>query len=103
MLKHIVFIKLKDSYSAEEKQGIIKEIASKLSSLPKYITEIVKLETGINFSMRPSAFDLSLYVEFKNKEELQSYQVHPKHKEVLTYLGSLEIETAVVDYEITTK
>ena len=102
MLKHIVFIKLNDSYSAENKQEITRKIALKLNSLPQYITEIVKLETGINFNTRPSAFDLSLYVEFKNKDELQSYQVHPKHKEVLTYLGSLKIETAVVDYEITT-
>ena len=100
MLKHIVFIKLKDSYSSEEKENIIKEITLKLNALPKYISEIVHLETGINFSTRPSAFDLSLYVEFKNKEELQNYQVHPKHKEVLVYLGGLELETAVVDYII---
>jgi len=100
MIKHIVFIRLKDVYSSSEKSDIIKEIEFRLNELPKYIDEIIKLETGINFNVKPSAFDLSLSVDFDTKDDLQKYQVHPKHKEVLSYLGSLDIEVAVVDYTI---
>jgi len=100
MIKHIVFIRLKDVYSSSEKIDIIKEIELRLNELPKDIDEIAKLETGINFNIKASAFDLSLSVDFDTKDDLQKYQVHPKHKEVLSYLGSLDIEVAVVDYTI---
>jgi hypothetical protein len=100
MIKHIVFIRLKDVYSSSEKIDIIKEIELRLNELPQYINEIIKLETGINFNVKASAFDLSLSVDFDTKDDLQKYQVHPKHKEVLSYLGSLDIEVAVVDYII---
>jgi hypothetical protein len=100
MIKHIVFIRLKDIYSSSERIDIIKEIELRLNELPQYINEIIKLETGINFNVKASAFDLSLSVDFDTKDDLQKYQVHPKHKEVLSYLGSLDIEVAVVDYII---
>ncbi|MCK5856294.1 MAG: Dabb family protein [Bacteroidales bacterium] len=100
MLKHIVFIRLNKSYSEFEKTEIVKEITLRLNKLPDSIDEIVSLETGTNFSTRPTAFDLSLSVSFENNDDLQRYQIHPKHKEVLSYLGSLKLETAVVDYFI---
>jgi hypothetical protein len=98
MLKHIVFIKLSETYIKAENRNIITEIILQLNDLPNHIDEILDLETGLNISSRPSAFDLSLSVSFNNKKELNIYQVHPKHKEVLKYLSSLELSTAVVDY-----
>ena len=98
MLKHIVFIKLSAAYNESEKHGIINEIILQLNDLPNHIDEILDLETGLNVSSRPSAFDLSLSVTFTSEKELNIYQVHPKHKEVLKYLSSLELSTAVVDY-----
>jgi len=98
MLKHIVFIKLSSNYSETEKRAILKEISLQLNELPKHIDKILKLETGLNISKRPTAFDLLLSVEFDNEKDLNIYQVHPKHKEVLNYLSSLKLSTAVVDY-----
>ena len=98
MLKHIVFIKLNESYSEQGKEHVLEKIEQILNELPKYIDEIITLETGINFSSRPTAFDLSLSVNFKDKTDLNTYQVHPKHQEALAYLGSLDLKTAVVDY-----
>ena len=98
MLKHIVFIKLSETYIKAEKHNIITEIILQLNDLPNHIDEMLDLETGLNISSRPSAFDLSLSVSFNNEKELNIYQVHPKHKEVLKYLSSLELSTAVVDY-----
>jgi len=100
MLKHIVFIRLSSNYSNIEKENILKEISFKLNELPNSINEIIRLETGLNISTRPSAFDLSLTVVFKDENDLGIYQVHPEHKKVLDYLGSLRIKTAVVDYII---
>ena len=100
MLKHIVFIKLKDVYSSEEKELILNEITFRLNKLPNEIEQILKLETGRNISTRPSAFDISLSVSFNKEKDLNIYLVHPKHKEVLSYLSTLKLETAVVDYII---
>ena len=58
MLKHIVFIKLSANYSESEKYSIINKINLKLNNLTDQINEILKLETGLNISKRPSAFDL---------------------------------------------
>ena len=98
MLKHIVFIKLKGNYSEKEKSEILKKLKQMLDSLPSSIEAIEEMETGLNFSTRPSAFDLALTVSMKDEDALNTYRVHPEHKKVLDYMGSLELETAVVDY-----
>jgi len=98
MLKHIVFIKLKNTFSKIEKTELIGKIDSMLNDLPNSIDVIQHLETGINISTRPSAFDLSLCVDLNDFEDLEEYRIHPKHKLVLEFLAQLNIETAVVDY-----
>jgi hypothetical protein len=98
MLKHIVFIKLKGNYAAEEKERILRKIKEMLDALPATIDVIDQMETGMNFSTRASAFDLALTVQLKDEEALNEYRVHPEHKKVLDYMGSLALETAVVDY-----
>jgi hypothetical protein len=98
MLKHIVFIRLDSSYNASEKITMLNKLKDMLDVLPESISHIKKMETGINFSTRNSAFDLSLSVELNDEEALNSYRVHPEHKKVLEYMRSLSLETAVVDY-----
>ncbi len=98
MLQHIVFIRLDKSYSQNEKTSVLEKLQLILNELPKHIKEIKHLETGLNISTRGSAFDLSLSVELNNEADLESYRVHPKHKEVLNYMSTLQLETAVVDY-----
>jgi hypothetical protein len=98
MLQHIVFIRLDKDYSQNEKITILEKLQLMLNDLPKHIEEIKHLETGLNISSRGSAFDLSLSVELSNEADLESYRIHPKHKDVLNYMSSLKLETAVVDY-----
>ena len=97
MIKHIVFIRINDS-SEDFKKIAIDKLAAMLTLLPASITEISQLEVGRNFSSRPTAFDLSLSVEFENEDNLKKYQIHPNHVKVLEYMRSLDLETAVVDY-----
>ena len=98
MLKHIVFIKLTGDYSEGGKTEILKKLKQMLDALPAAIDVIEDMETGLNFSTRASAFDLALTVSLKDEEALNNYRVHPEHKKVLDYMGSLELKTAVVDY-----
>ena len=98
MLKHIVFIRLKGKDAGANKREILQKLKSMLDALPAAIADIDKMETGLNFSTRPSAFDLALTVDLKDEDALNRYRVHPEHKKVLDYMAGLDMETAVVDY-----
>jgi len=99
MLKNIVMIRFID-YSEEEKSQLILEVNSKLNNLRLWISEILRLETGINISDREVAFDFILTINFQDKNSLEIYLNHPEHLKVIYFLNSLKIETAVVDYYI---
>ena len=95
-IKHIVFINIVD-IDDNRKSNNIALLKSKLEQLPSFINEIIGLEVGENISTR-SAFDLSLTVVLKNNDDLNTYRTHSKHIEVLDFMKTLELKTAVVDY-----
>ncbi len=100
LLKHIVFIKYVETNSTDNKVEFLNILRFKLESLKDSIDEIVNLEVGINISNRPTAFDMSLYVQFETEKDLAIYSKHPEHVKVLDFMRSVELETAVVDYLI---
>ena len=93
MIKHIVFFKLEDN--SDEHKNKIKLM---LESLKGEINELAYLEVGLNFNDSERAFDLSLITDFKTKEDLNAYVVHPKHQVVVKYLQSTNTVSKVVDY-----
>ncbi|RLD43732.1 MAG: Dabb family protein [Bacteroidetes bacterium] len=95
-IKHIVFINIVDSDTTRKAKNIIK-LKTMLEKLPQSIDEIIDLEVGENISTR-STFDLSLIVVLKNEDDLNTYRTHPKHVNVLDFMRTLKLETAVVDY-----
>ena len=99
MIKHIIFFKLK-TYTAEEKKEILAEMEKRFLDLRSNIQEIRYLEVGKNFNEREVAFDICLYTHFENKVDLDVYQHHSAHKDLLNYLATIDREIAVVDYEI---
>lgn len=98
LLKHIVFVKYVDDNYDSEKEKFLSELKSKLELLKGSIVEIITLEVGENISKRNTSFDLSLYVEFRNKQDLDIYSSHPEHIKVLDFMRTRKLETAVVDY-----
>ena len=100
MIKHIVMWKIKDSFGGKNKSEILKKIKNDLEALPSKIPEIKLFEVGINFNDKNFAYDIVLYSEYRTKEDLDSYQVNPIHKEVDDYLAEVRLERHVVDYEV---
>ena len=100
MIKHIVMWKIKDSFEGKGKLEILKKIKDDLEALPPKVGEIKLFEVGINFNDKDFASDIVLYSEFKTKDDLDSYQVNPIHKEVDDYLAKVRLERHVVDYEV---
>jgi len=97
MIKHIVMFKLHDKNNNKEEN--IKKLKDKLDKLKNKIPEIKHLETGINISLRTSAFDLVLITEFNNQDDLDKYRIHPDHQDVLVFLETVKEEVIVVDYQ----
>lgn len=95
MLRHIVMMKFSDR---ENWKSTALEVARQLNALPERIVELKNMETGINFSTRPTAYDLVLTADFDNESGLDAYRVHPDHIAVLDYLKTRVEKATVVDY-----
>lgn len=92
MIRHIVFWNLKD-------KADLPKVKETLESLPSKVPGIEFLQVGEDFNQSEAAFDVCLVSDFKTKEALQAYQVHPEHVEVAKYIGSVVSGRAVVDFE----
>jgi hypothetical protein len=94
MVKHIVFLKLKDN-SEENKRNL----QSKILSMKGKIDYLVNIEAGVNFSEEERAYDVVLLSDFNSKEDLAKYATDPIHLRVIDFIKSLQATTKVVDYE----
>ncbi|MFB5673308.1 Dabb family protein [Paenibacillus terreus] len=95
MIKHIVFFKLKDR-SPES----VEHTASVLRSMNGKIKEVLSLEVGVDVIRSERSFDISLTVVLENLQDLQAYQVHPVHQEIIQHINEVKDVSFAVDYEI---
>jgi|TARA_B100001093_G_scaffold495337_1_gene539720 hypothetical protein len=70
------------------------------AGLPEKIEEIQYLAVGEDFKRTPKSFDVSLSVEFGDREALSAFSVHPEYVPVLDLIQKIGLEYAVVDMEI---
>jgi len=96
MLKHVILFKLKP----ENKEVNAKKLVEKLKGLKEKIGQVREMEAGINISSSPNAYDVGMYSEFSNNDDLQAYRVRPEHEEVLDFIKEVTEELHVVDYTI---
>ncbi|WP_066871999.1 Dabb family protein [Clostridium mediterraneense] len=96
MIKHIVMWKLKD----ENKEENALKIKKDLEALKSEISEIKEIEVGIDVNKSEAAYDVVLYSTFDSQEDLDNYQVHPKHKEAGVFIRQVVSSRVVVDYEV---
>lgn len=101
MIKHIVFFGLEDSAEGKTKADNAKVIKFELENLIHLIPELKKIEVGINHPDAPQGnYDIAMYTEFDSFEDLNTYQEHPQHKRVASYIGKVKTSRAAVDYEV---
>ena len=100
MIKHIVLWKIKDGVEGKTKKESILTLKEALEGLKGKIKEIQFLEAGLNFNPADTACDLSLYTEFKSRQDLDLYQKHPEHMKVVELVKKLAAERRVSDYEV---
>jgi len=100
MIKHIIMWKLYDKAEGFSKLENANRLKLVLEKLPNQITEIVKLEVGVNISNSEIAYDIVLYSEFESKDDLQIYREHPAHVTLVDFIKNLRSERHIVDYEV---
>lgn len=99
MITHLVFFKMQpeaDGHTGAENARILVE---KLKDLPASIPELVKLEAGLDFSRSPASYEVGLMTQFKSRDDLEAYRVHPEHRKVIEFVQKTTSDRAVVDFE----
>jgi len=95
MIKHIVFFKLKD----RSPESVATTVAV-LRNMEGKIPELLSLEIGVDIIHSERSFDIALVSEVSSLENLQAYQVHPAHKEVIAHINEVKELSISVDYEV---
>lgn len=99
MIKHIVLWKLKSFAEGAGKEQNAAILKRDLEALKKKIPQISSLEVGVNFIASDAAYDVALYSEFSNEQDLNTYQKHPEHLKVADFVARVRESRVVVDYK----
>ena len=94
MLTHVVFFKLQER-TPENAQTLREALLSMAGKIP----QIKHMEAGVNVVPSERAFDVVLFQRFDSRADLQAYQAHPDHQEVLKYILAVTASRVSVDYE----
>ena len=94
MITHVVLFKLVD-----RSQENIEKARAVLASLAGKIPQLRHLEVGADVLRTDRSFDLALVARFDSLEDLNTYQIHPVHQEVIKYMLSVRESAVAVDYE----
>ena len=97
MIRHIVTWNYKDGFSERENSENAKKVKAELESLTQCIDGIIELKVHIN-ALSTSNKDIILNSLFENEDALAAYQIHPEHKRVSAYVGSVMQNRACIDY-----
>jgi hypothetical protein len=99
MIKHIVLWKLKPAAEGSTKDQNAARMKRELEALKGKIRQIRQIEVGINCIPSDAAYDVALYSEFANEQDLDTYQKHPDHVKAAEFVGKVRESRVVVDYK----
>jgi hypothetical protein len=94
MLAHVVFFKLQDP-TTENAEAL----QTKLQGLQGQVPQLRHIEVGIDIVRSERSYDVALYTKFDSMDDMQAYQIHPYHQEVLAFVRSVAASVVAVDYE----
>jgi hypothetical protein len=94
MLTHIVCFKLKDR-SADS----VQRTRNVLLSMEGKIEQLLHLEVGADVLHTERSYDIVLITKFNSKADLDAYQIHPFHQEIIKHIKSVGDTSIAVDFE----
>lgn len=94
MVTHIVFFKLKTP-----SESTVTEAKNMLLTMDGRIDLLRHLEVGVDVIRSERSYDLALVTRFDSLDDLQAYQVHPYHADVvLPFMRGCSASVVAVDY-----
>jgi hypothetical protein len=94
MITHIVMYKFK-----ERTPAVVNKTKEVLMNMEGKIAALLSIEVGADIIHSERSYDLVLTTKFNSLADLDAYQVHPIHKEVITYMATVREASVSVDYE----
>ena len=96
MVKHTVLWKFRPEVRAEA----CEKLRAAFESLRGRIPGLLSLEARANENAAETTVDFSLRTEHATWKDLEVYQKHPKHLEIVGYVRSVATERRAIDYEV---
>ncbi len=97
MLKHIVAWNFKDEFSENQNLENAQKIKHDLENLKNLISEIREMKVYINLAPT-STRNVMLDSSFDSEDDLAKYQIHPEHKKVSAFVGSVMKDRVCLDF-----
>ena len=69
-----------------------------LAALATDVPQCRTLRVGVDTGRGPHSWDLALITTHDDAEALAAYQAHPRHQEVVSWLGPRIAQRAIVDF-----
>ncbi len=98
MIRHIVAWDFEEGFSESENIANAQKVKEELENLKNLIDEIVEIKVYIH-ATSTSSRKVMLDSVFNSKEDLEKYQVHPEHKRVGKFVGSVMKDRVCLDFE----
>jgi heme-degrading monooxygenase HmoA len=97
MVRHIVTWNYKEEFSDQENLENAKKMKAELEALAGRIDGIIEMKVCIE-PLSTSNKDIILSSLHESEEALAAYQIHPEHKRVSAYVGTVMQNRACIDY-----
>lgn len=94
MITHVVCFRLKDRTPAAARK-----VCEVLEGLRGKVPVLRSLSVGADVVRSPRSYDVALVSTFDSLADLEAYQLHPAHQEVVRFLDTVRESTVAVDYE----
>lgn len=97
MLKHIVFWKINQDGTLEDRQATANTFRQKTAFLQTIIPQIKEAVVGFNIN-EGDGFHVCIDSVFESVADLELYINHPEHLKVREYMNSVSYDKTVFDY-----
>ena len=99
MIRHIVMFRLGATDDLQRRDDA-RGIAERLQALETQIAGIQSIRVDRDLGLVEGHWDVVLVSEHDDNAALEAYQVHPAHKDVAAWIGTVIGDRAVVDYSV---
>ncbi len=96
-IRHVVLWTMKDEAEGNTRRQNILLVKKKLEALRGRIPGLVDLHVFLNENAQEKSGDLMLETVHESWEALASYQTHPLHEEVASFIGKVRQNRMCVD------